>query len=197
MSKKTQSILVGVLILIAIGVILYIVGSRLWIVFHFVVSGAKTLEAATYVPLTLTLFTALLGLFVTLWTQSRARRRSIEEAHRGKKVDLYLSLLSFLKNMQLATKPEFSELKVDENELVLKMAEFRTEMTLWASPSVLKAFHSVTAMQPDQATPKAILSKIDPLYKAMRKDIGLSNLGLDQFFFAKSMLSDPTEFDRL
>ena len=167
---------------------------KLWQIGSFIFEGAKSLEATTYVPLTLTLLTAISGLAVTLWTQARARTRAIEEAHRDKKVEIYMGLLTFIKELQLSVKDQFSEMRVAEDDMVLRMATFRTEMTLWASPKVLLAFDAM--IHPREDDPKDILLKIDPLYKAMRKDIGLGNNGLKPDFFAKSMLTDPSELDR-
>jgi len=163
----------------------------------YVIVGFLKLKPEIYVPLVFTIMTAVIGLAAALITQARIRKRAIEEAHREKKVALYLGILQYIQTLMLSQKEEFKHLKRDENELVEKMAEFKPELTLWASPKALLAFQSFTHPDTSKDGPMAILKLIDPLYKEMRKDIGLSNKGLEKYFFARSMLSDPSEIEKL
>ena len=181
-------ILVGI---VFIGILLY----HGWFVTIAVIEGAKTLEPKIYVPMVVTVISAAIGLIAALYTQSSIRKREIEEAHRNKKIKIYYGFLKLVRKMLLAQKKEFEDQALDQKDLLLKMSKFRIDITLWASPKVLNAFQEFVAAS--GSSPKTMLDQIDPLYKAMRRDIGLRNTGLKDKFFAKSMLTDPSEYDRL
>lgn len=192
MVKKISSVILIVALALFACILVWRFGSFILRILKFVNEQFFKLEAGIAVPLVFTVATASLGLAATLITQARTRKRAIEEAHRAKKVEIYHRLLSFITQLLLSQKPEFEDCQKSQKELVLEMANFRTEMSLWASPSVLTAFYNLTH-QVEGEDPKAILNKVDPLYKAVRKDIGLSSFGLPEKFFIKSMLLDPSE----
>ena len=177
--------------IVFIGILLY----HGWFVTIAIIEDAKTLEPKIYVPMVVTVVSAAIGLIAALYTQSSIRKREIEEAHRNKKIIIYYGFLKLVRKILLAQKKEFEGQALNQKELVLKMSKFKFDITLWASPKVLNAFQEFVAAS--GSSPKAMLDQIDPLFKAMRRDIGLRNTGLKDKFFAKSMLTDPSEYDRL
>ena len=184
-------------VLFALGLfILLKLGTFVYLASIYLNESFFQLEPGTVVPLAFTLITAVLGLTATLVTQARSRRQAIEEAHRERKVEMYHRLLTLIMEIQLATKPEFDDLDLTGTELIRRMAGFKTELTLWASPDVLNAFYDFTHQRADE-TPLSIMKKVDPLYCAIRKDMGLTNYGLAKNYFVKSMLNDPKELDSL
>lgn len=164
-------------------------------IFSAVVSGARSLEPSVYVPLSVTLLTAVMGLAATLFAQARARRAEIASAHRERKVEIYLEFLVFLERLFMSSKPELGVEKIDERAMTLELMKFRTKAVLWGSPGVLQAVSDMSKVE--QTDTKAMFSVIDNIQREMRKDIGLSNWGLGNYFFAKLPLSDADEFDRL
>jgi hypothetical protein len=195
--KRIFTFLFGAIVVLLLLFILFLLVKYGIIASKYVIVGFLKLKPEIYVPLVFTIMTAVIGLAAALITQARIRKRAIEEAHRDKKVALYLSILQYIQTLMLSQKEEFKHLRMEESDLIKKMAEFKPELTLWASPQALQAFYAFTHPDTSKDGPMAILKMIDPLYKEMRKDIGLSNKGLDEYFFVRSMLSDPSEIAKL
>jgi len=166
-----------------------------WLVATAVVKGAKTLEPTIYVPLVVTLTTASLGLGATLYSQARTRRQEIESAFRERKIEIYLDFLNTLKEVFLAEKKELNRPKVKQSELVVKLIEVRTKAVLWGSTGVLQALSEFSKV--GENNPRAMLSVMDRLQREMRKDLGLSNSGLEEEFFIKLILRNPEELDQI
>ncbi|WP_170465176.1 hypothetical protein [Ruegeria arenilitoris] len=194
---KTLGFFFAIIVLLVGGGLVGFVAYHGWFVAIAVIEGAKTLEPKIYVPLVVTVFSAAIGLIAALYTQSSIRKREIEEAHRNRKIEIYYGFLKLVQKMLLAQKEGFEDQAVDEKELLLMLSDFRVDITLWASPKVLNSFQNFLSVSAGRSSSKELLSQIDPLYKAMRRDIGLSNTGLENHYFAKSMLIDPSEFDQL
>lgn len=192
-NMKAVNVIIGMLIFVFMCV-------ALWFSYQmtsYVLIGAKELKPNEYVPLFVAFLTASVGLVGALRTQYVIRKREIENAHRDKKTKIYFSFIKLVERLMLAQKSEVDLEPLTNSELVTKMIEFKSECLLWGSEEVLQAlvkFQSTSATNP---TPKVVLRSIDPLYRAMRNDIGLKNSGLGKDFFAKWPLSDPSEFDRL
>jgi hypothetical protein len=192
---KTLHFVLGSLLVAALLVLMGVSLYYLYLIFEAVVAGAKQLEPSVYVPLTVTVFTAVLGLGATLYTQNRTRLREIESAHRERKLEIYLEFLKFIETALLSAKPELGGKPLDETELARKLLEFRTKAVLWGSPGVLRAVSKMTSGPP--SGPLEIFDLLEKIQREMRKDIGLSNRGLEKDFFAKLPLSDPEELARM
>ncbi|MBN9888348.1 hypothetical protein [Salipiger abyssi] len=192
MNKLTLVFAILIVAILAVGT-LYL-GYQAFSIAVAVYQGAKTLEPSVYVPLTVTVITATLGLGATLYSQQVARRREIESAHRDRKLEIYLQFMEILEKITLSQKPELGGEKVDENEIARDLVGIRTKAVLWGSPGVLKGLHQLT--QQGQS-PKSLLDAMEEIQKEMRKDLGLSNFGLEKGFFAKLPLTDPEEYDKL
>lgn len=160
-----------------------------------IIAGAKSLEPNIYVPLVVTVLTASIGLTATLYTQSRTRTREIESAHRDRKVEIYLEFLKFIETALLSAKPELGGVPIDTNDLAKKLFEFRTKAVLWGSPGVLREVSKLTKLNPEIKT--EVFDILEVIQREMRKDIGLSNRGLETDFFAKLPLNDPESLDLL
>ena len=160
-----------------------------------VVDGAKQLKPEIYVPLVVTLATAAMGLAVTLYTQTRIQSNEIASAHRDKKVEIYLEFLTFVERAIASVKPELGETDFDADEFAKQLFEFRKKAILWASPGVLKALSELS--KPDHDNPMHLFDVLDYMQREIRRDIGLTNRGLEKDFFSKLPLSDPEELDRM
>jgi hypothetical protein len=162
----------------------------------FVIHGFQLLKPETYIPILATVFTAMLGVSAALLTQVYNRKRAAEEAHRAKKIEIYIGFLKIMQSVMLSQKPEFSDLEIQSADLTRKLADFRTDITLWASPQVLKALANFNLKSSIDGGRGGMLA-VDALYRAMRTDIGLSNAGLKKDHFVKAMLTNPDELDEL
>jgi hypothetical protein len=191
--KFIFSVSVGLLIFIAISIVLWFSYQLI----AYVAIGAKELKPNEYVPIFVAFVTTVVGLSGALYTQNRIRKREIDEAHRSRKTEIYYSFIKLIERMMMAQKEELNLKPLDKGELMMKMIEFKSDCLLWGSEEVLQALVNFQTLSASQPTLKQILRSVDPLYRAMRNDIGLKNTKLSKDFFAKWPLSNPKEFDQL
>ncbi len=191
--KTIFTFLIGLLVFLALAIVIFFSYKLI----AYVAIGAKELEPNEYVPLFVAFVTTVVGLTGALYTQSRIRKREIEDAHRSKKAEIYFSFIKLIERAMMAQKEGLDFEPVADHELITKMIEFKSDCLLWGSDEVLLALTNFQTLSASNPSPKEILRSVDPLYRAMRKDIGLKNAKLQRDFFAKWPLSDPTEFDRL
>ena len=172
-----------------------IISYNLFHIFLAVFEGAKELKPEVYVPLSITVATAVFGLTATLYTQVSNRKREIDSAYRERKLEIYLQFLKTLEKLALATKPELGGQPTDINKLTVELMDIRTKAVLWGSPKVLQSISQMSKMsEGDTAT---MFKVMDNIQRNMRKDLGLSNMGLGDLFFVKLSLTDPKELDVL
>ena len=185
--------IIYLLILIALSIVI-------WFSYQlaaYVAIGAKELKPNEYVPLFVAFVTTVVGLSGALYTQNKIQKREIDNAHRSKKTEIYFSFIKLIERVMMAHKKELNLEPLDEGELMTKMIEFKSDCLLWGSEEVLQALVNFQTLSASEPTPKKILRSVDPLYRAMRNDIGLKNTKLPKDFFAKWPLSNPKEFDQL
>lgn len=159
-----------------------------------IIDGAQQLQPKIYVPLVVTVLTASLGLAATLYAQFLTRRREVEAAHRERKIEIYLQFMNILEQLYLSNSENLEIRPIDENETARKLIGIRTKAVLWGSPGVLRA---LSKFGKSSNTLKAISENLEEIQREMRKDLGLSNSGLEKGFFAKLPIGDPDEYDRL
>jgi hypothetical protein len=191
--KFIFSVLIGLLILTTLSTVL-------WFSYQltaYVAIGAKELKPNEYVPLFVAFVTTVVGLSGALYTQNRIRKREIDGAHRSKKTEIYFSFIKMFERVMMAHKKELNLEPLDDGELITKMIEFKSDCLLWGSEEVLQALVNFQTLSVSEPTPKEVLQSVEPLYRAMRNDIGLKNSKLPKDFFAKWPLSNPNEFDQL
>jgi hypothetical protein len=144
------------------------------------------------VPLALTVTTATLGLTATLVTQAQSRKREIDAAHRERKLEIYLEFMEIMENLLMSGKEDTKTVQLTEAEIVQKLMFVRTRAVLWGSPRVLKALADITHMEHKKLNVFDVMERIQ---REMRKDLGLSNMGLEKNFFSKLILSNPDELE--
>jgi len=126
--------------------------------------------------------TILIGLFTITYTQYQINIRNITEAHRTKKVEIYETYLKTISAIMLETDP--GDADDEDNKVTHAVLKFKKEIVLWGSPEVIKCqvdFNTLgnTDTDTDTDTYAYAYGAIDNMCKAIRKDIGLSNKGLD------------------
>lgn len=139
--------------------------------------------------------TALVGIAAALLAHRSARTRASDDAHRVKKVEIYRNFLEII-TRQMANENDSVTIKpIKEHELIKFLVNFRDDIMLWGSPSVINAFRNFNIQC--QTGGLNTFNAVDRLYRAIRKDIGLSNWGLEPNALVKMYLSDPSELDAL
>jgi hypothetical protein len=195
-----------------IGLLTFIfIGAAFWFSYKltaYVYVGAKELKPNEYVPLFVAFVTTVVGLSGALITQNRIRKREIDAArrskireidaaHRSKKTEIYYSFIKLIERAMMAQKKELNLKSVTGAELTKAMIKFKSDCLLWGSEEILLALVNFQALSASNPTQKETLRSVDPLYRAMRNDIGLENSKLPEDFFAKWPLYNPKEFDQL
>jgi len=175
---------VGVFLVLAAGVLgLY----GIWRLLLYLIAALKSLNPQIAAPIIAASGTVLAAVLAVVLGQAYAKRRELEEAHRQKKIELYKS---FVDQTTRVLKEERKGGKMDprlESKLTGFFQEFNAELSMWASPGVLKAYQkwnelAATASSTESESPenaRSILA-MDNLLRAFRRDIGLNNRGLSR-----------------
>jgi len=171
--KKIQNIFFIILgISIIIGMFVAIIYSiKFFINFFYQIDAtvAAALIAASGTIIATT-FTVVIG-------QNINKRREIEEAHRSYKIDIYSKFIDFTIDYVFSQNRNDVE-PISDEELQKFFIKFSKDLTLWASPEVIKTW-SIFRSQAGDDSNSDTLSKVDNIYRAMRKDLGNSNAGLN------------------
>lgn len=132
--------------------------------------------------------TILVGISAVLISQAHERRRSAEEAHRLKKVEIYQDFINMISRMTGSQNEHLSMEEPDSEELVKYLFKYKSDILLWGSPKVIKAQIEFEAVSGSGNTKKLFMS-VNALYMAIREDIGLSNSGLNNLELVKLALN--------
>jgi hypothetical protein len=126
-----------------------------------------------------------------LHAQKQIREREIEEAHRERKVQIYLEFVQMISSFIQGENPENKKKPLSQQQILNKIETFQNGILLWGGPEVLKAYlhYRTVASQGN----KVLFESIDQLYKSIRQDIGLSNQGLDDMETIRLYLKNPSE----
>jgi hypothetical protein len=138
------------------------------------------------------MFTVFGGVIVVVITQRSTKQREIDEAHREKKVEMYQGFVEVMERVLLSHNPRMQVEAIPDDELMTYMSRFGTNILLWGSPPVLRAFRNFAR---SQGIGVDIFVAVDNLYRAIREDLGLSNKGLPPLFLVKMSISDPESID--
>ena len=125
--------------------------------------------------------TIIAAVFTVVIGQSINKKREIINAHRDYKIKIYSEFIDFTTNWVFENSKVKSEEKKEDQQKELEkyFIKFAKELTLWAPPSVIKAWSNFR----DKAgieTSADPLKLVDQIYRTMRKDLGNSNFGLDK-----------------
>ncbi len=99
----------------------------------------------------------------------------LDEAHREKKIQIYEEFMKMAAAHLAQENQNLKQKKIPQDKVVEFFFRFNTDLILRGSARVIKAmakFESVSLEGGD------VLSAVDEIYRAMRKDVGLSNFGL-------------------
>jgi len=139
-------------------------------------------------------FSAISGAFIT---QYYIKKREERNAHREKKIEIYSEFIDIAQRMLAGTNDNVSMPEVTNEELQSFFFRFNRDILLWGSPGVIKSMMKFKQSSDNNSDNKHILFVMNDLYKEFRKDIGLSNFGLNSNELIKINLTDPEELDKI
>lgn len=141
--------------------------------------------------------TAIVGFIGLIYAQWHSKSREIQQSHRPQKIEVYNGFFSilerFLKNPDEQKALEQGGEESLPEDLRDQFWQLNKGLIVWASPAVIKSwlhFRKVTT------TGGNTLVAMDNVLKAIRKDLGNSNFGLQIGDSVKVFLRDPGEADR-
>lgn len=167
----------------------------LWKVASFFYFALEQSSAQTVAAIIGGMVTVIGGIAAVVITQRQTKQREIDEAHRGKKIEIYKNFIDMAANALAAANEKLDIEPLSENELNAKILQFNNDILLWGSPKVIKAYLNFRATSGSIDTKQNILVAINEIYKMMREDIGLSNKELNNNELIKIFLTDPYELD--
>lgn len=140
--------------------------------------------------------TAIVGFIGLIYAQWHSKSREIQQSHRPQKIEVYNGFFAilerFLKNPEEQKALEEGGEESLPADLRDQFWQLNKGLIVWASPAVIKSwlhFRKVTT------TGGNTLLAMDNVLKAIRKDLGNSNFGLQIGDSVKVFLRDPGEAD--
>ncbi|WP_141441354.1 hypothetical protein [Vreelandella titanicae] len=180
-SQSKKQVALGLAVLIAIFAVFYWLVTSLW-------SWFSELNSDLAVGM-LTASSTVIVATVTLVLGRYLERVKEAESHlRSQKIEMYDE---FLKQLFSLFHQERSQ---DSEDLVSFLQEWQRKLVVWGGPNVLKAFiqwkEYMSYKEPDAQT----VFLMDAFFRAMRRDIGLSNKNLDKGCFSHLLLRHASLF---
>ena len=178
--KKILTLILGFSIIGGIGYGFYVAVAGLWELF---LSLDKQLSIG--------LLTAFTTVFVSTLTDMLGRyferKREIESHFRASKIQMYDEFLSEFFKL-------FGDEEYNDGDLVPFLREWQRKMIVWGGAPVMSAYikwnKNLKKNEPDAAS----VFLMDEFFRAMRKDIGLTNSGLEKGVFSHFILRNPELF---
>lgn len=173
LKNQTFLAMLGLGILVALGIIIYIVLKSIW-------NSIKD-----YPTITVAIITGFLSIVAIIIQRVWEKRYNKEQELRNKKLPVYQKMINefslfFYNNPSLKTKEEqekFQENKI--NKLVKFVADNNGELITWASDEVLKEwslYRKIALSKEDQGM--KLMFQTEKLFYAIRKDLGHKNKNL-------------------
>jgi len=147
------------------------------IIIYFIIILFKmdTESSTKIIAMMITVFSGLLGI---IYTQTQIKQREIDESHRERKIKIYQSFLKLNTAVFQGENKDSDNQPPTEKEKLEFFSKFYEEILLWGSPEVIKVFLEFKYITSDEDSGMDTLIVANKLYKAFRKDIGLSNSSL-------------------
>lgn len=184
--QNTKQLVIG---FILIALLIYCT----WVTVSFFINSLMEADAKISSAIIAGMFTIFAGLTAVIITQRQTKLREIAEAHREKKIEIYNKFITAAITM-IGAQNEHSDIKsLTDKELFSIMFNFKKDILLWGSPEVIKAQLKLERLSHENSN--LILFAVNDIYKAMRKDIGLSNSGLGNNELIKLFMIDSEEMD--
>ncbi|MCA0432131.1 MAG: hypothetical protein LCH46_02610 [Proteobacteria bacterium] len=152
----------------------------------WLLSSFNGFEKETKVPFIGGFFAVL----VVVLTYVRENSLKRQEAHRIKKIEIYSTFYDMMFEIIKNNKnPEKQEKYLKSSELIDTMFALKKGIMFYGSPAVVNAFNEFQGNAQDSSALKMV-EKIGNVIIAMRRDIGLSNFGLDGADILQTIITD-------
>ena len=179
--KKSASILLG----------LAIVGASIWGIYWIISSiwdALVSVDTKLAVGI-VAAFTTVLGATLTVTIGKYLERKQAVEAHfRERKVEIYDEFLGeFFKLFE-------NQNNMDDSRLVSFFQEWNRKVTVWGGSEVLRSYIKWMGHLKSSEPNAESMFLMGDFVLAVRKDLGLSNKGIDRKTFASLILKNPDLF---
>ena len=188
---RSKNIVLGTIIVLCMGAVAWSIYKFLGLFYKALTESDPKIAAAIIGAVA----TVTAGTAIVLYTQRQIKKREIDEAHREKKVEMYSEFLEIVQRLLSGQRDDHNAPSLENDELLNFLLKFKTEVILWSSPGVLKAFVEFQKQSIAGGGIHLIMPAVEKLYREMRKDIGLSNQGLSENLLVKMYLTNPEELD--
>jgi len=118
---------------------------------------------------------AVTTIMVGIVTQYQLKKRQLDDAHREKKIQIYEEFMKVAASYLAQQNENLKQEQMLQERIVEFFFRFKTDLVLRGSAGVIKAMAKFESVSSDGGD---VLGAIDEIYRAMRKDVGLSNFGL-------------------
>ena len=167
-------------------------------VFATVWTSLKAVDTKLAVSLLTASSTIIVGTFTVVVGKYMERQREIESHFREKKLQIYDEFLQeFFKLFYDQDKEEDDNVDArneSDTDLVSFLQEWQRKILLWGGPNVLRSYiewkNHLGKHEPDAKS----VFLMENFFRALRKDLGLSNKGLSEGIFSHLILKNPNLF---
>jgi len=122
------------------------------------------------------------------------RKREIESHFRAQKIEIYDEMLSELFKLFASGEKEQDSADGSDNEIVEFLREWQKKMVLWGGAPVLAAYIAWSTNLKQGKVNAQTVFLMDEFFRAMRKDIGLSNSNLKKGVFSHFLFRHAEHF---
>ena len=160
--------------LVGIGLVSYFVFRVTGLFLDFLARVNPAVGAAIIASMT----TILVGIGGALITQYQIKKRQAEESHREEKIKLYGKFIDMAASNLAQENENLVQRKIPQKELVNFFFQFKQGLILRGSADVI---HAMAKFEGTSEAGGDIMASVDDIYRAIRKDVGLSNRGLKKY----------------
>lgn len=164
----------------------------LWWVGASLVTMLRTIDAEIAAAIVSGLAAVTIAIATTWLGRSLQRRTDARRGQQEKRVPVYEEFVKgVLQSMGISSSGKARKGRIDEQHAHRVLSEFTEKAIVWGSDDVLKAWIAFrTAGQQPEEYGNKILLIMEELFLAMRKDLGLSNRGLDRGDLLRLFIND-------
>lgn len=153
--------------LVLLAVIAYFLLKFVEMFFIFLQSINPTVGAA--------IVAAVATVMIGIYTQYLLKKRQMDDVHREKKIQIYEEFMKMAAAHLAHENEHLKQKKIPQEKVVEFLFKFKTDLILRGSAQVIKAMAKFESVSSEGGE---VLGAVDGIYRAMRKDVGLSNFGL-------------------
>ncbi|MFC5732187.1 hypothetical protein [Cytobacillus gottheilii] len=125
------------------------------------------------------------------------KKKEIEEQHRQQKIPAYQSLLNFIFNLLMGSKP--GNKPMTEKEIIEFMSKFTQDLILWGSDDVIKSYRNfrlylINRTPKEEIDNHTYMELLEDLLLSLRKDMGHKNKSLERGELLSLFINDVDKY---